>query len=359
MDGNFYRGEIYNMRLDGGWGSEEAAMRPALIISNDRGNENCPTVICAMLTTKFKYGAINVETTATGIRSWVMCNQLRSFDKTRALKYLGALNDEDMAAVEKALCVAMSLNGDYDESEIENLEAEISEKDAEIKEKDAEIEKLKARIAEKEAEISEKDAATVHNDMWKKLYEKALDTLVDVKMMGDLAKRMADTPAASAVKAPEVKVEPVIEAAPVKPEINTCTEADLKKIGCSPVVAHSIVARRPYKSVADLRMVPYLTTVTYHLIKDKVNCEPVVEEKEEPKEEPKKQPAAPKKSGKVNVNTAAWEEIAAIGVGPQTAKEIIRYRKKVGKINSLDELKNATVRWGNGNAKKYGPMLEV
>ena len=363
MDGEFYRGEIYLMRMDYGVGSEEGTTRPAVIVSSDRGNESCPTLMCAFMTSQLKYGAINVETMATGKRSWVMGNQLRSLDKQRALKYLGTLSDDDMAAVDKALCVAMSLGVSADESEIEELEAELDEKDAAIKEKDAEIEKKDERIAELEAKVAELDentAATVHNDMWKKLYDKALDELVNIKMTGDIDRLMKEKSATVAAvpevktavekpqieKAPEVKVAPV-EAEPVKPEINTCTEADLKKIGCSALVAHSIVANRPYKAVDDLRRVPYLVTVTYKLIKDKVVCVPVVEKTTEEKP-----------SGKLNINTATVEDMERIGISPKTAQMIRAYRNKNGKFKSLDELLNVP-RWGNGCALKYGPMLEV
>ena len=360
MDGNFYRGEIYNMRMDGGWGSEEAASRPAVIISNDRGNEKCPTVMCAMLTTQFKYGAINVETLSSGRRSWIMCNQLKTLDKARAIKYLGSLNDEELASLEKGLMIAMSLNGDYDETEIENLEAEISEKDATIKKLEARIEEVEAEISEKDAELEKQIAESIHSDMWEKLYKKALEELVSVKMTGDIDRLMkekasvvsaavvAEVPEVKAPveKAPEVKVAPV-EAEPVKPEINTCTEADLKKIGCSALVAHSIVANRPYKAVDDLRRVPYLVTVTHKLIKDKVVCVPVVEKTTEEKP-----------SGKLNINTATVEDMERIGISPKTAQMIRAYRNKNGKFKSLDELLNVP-RWGNGCALKYGPMLEV
>ena len=196
--------------------------------------------------------------------------------------------------------------------------------------------------------------------MWEKLYKKALEELVSVKMTGDIDRLMkekasvvsaavvAEVPEVKAPveKAPEVKVAPV-EAEPVKPEINTCTEADLKKIGCSALVAHSIVANRPYKAVDDLRRVPYLVTVTHKLIKDKVVCVPVVEKTTEEKP-----------SGKLNINTATVEDMERIGISPKTAQMIRAYRNKNGKFKSLDELLNVP-RWGNGCALKYGPMLEV
>jgi len=50
-----------------------------------------------------------------------------------------------------------------------------------------------------------------------------------------------------------------------------------------------------------------------------------------------------KESPKVNLNTAAQEQLVAVkGIGKKTAEKIIEYRQKHGKFYSLEELKKVS-----------------
>ena len=49
----------------------------------------------------------------------------------------------------------------------------------------------------------------------------------------------------------------------------------------------------------------------------------------------------PVSAEKVNLNTATTEQLESLpGIGPASAKNIIEYRKKVGKFNRIEEIIN-------------------
>lgn len=342
MNGEFKRGEIYWARMDGGWGSEEAAKRPVVIISSDRGNATCPTVMCAFFTSKFKYGVINVETYATGMQNWIMCNQVRSLDKSRLIEYINVLNEKEIAALDNSLRIALDLN--YYEDD-----------DGETEELKANIEKLEARIAELEKEKAETAVENqVKNDMWPKLYEKVLNELVAAKASADFDRLFAAAKPEPVAEPPKAEEEPVVKA---KVEINTCTAEELSKIGCNLRVANNIISHRPYTSVDDLRSVPWVTNVGFQILKAKVTCVPVVEEK--PTFKMKPAPNVEKKPAKANVNTATPAELLEIaGINTTVGAFIRAYRNKNGPFKTLEDLLNVS-RCGKRWLAKYRDKLEV
>ena len=371
MNGEFKRGEVYWARMDNGWGSEQSASRPVVIVSSDQGNATCPTVMGVFMTTKLKFGRISVQTDVTGYRSWIMCNQIRTLDKER-LTYIGCLSYEEMMEVDTALRVAMALEGGESKGEIEKLEARIKELEAQV----AGFEEEKTKIAVEN---------TVKADMWQKLYDKAIDELVNVKITADVDRLMKAVPSEAPkvvekVEAPKVEekvaddvVEKVAEKPieeepkPIKVEINTCSEADLKRVGCNARQIANIISHRPYKSVEGLRNVPWVTNTAYAILKTKVCCIPIVEK---PKFKMKPVPESVKVSResnvvvekapvKVNINTASAEEISAVtGLGAETAKLIVRYRKHNGLFKRVEDVCNVD-RFGPRSWKHYGDKLEV
>ena len=65
------------------------------------------------------------------------------------------------------------------------------------------------------------------------------------------------------------------------------------------------------------------------------------------------------KPKKANINKDSWETICEVtGMSDQTAKEIVKWRKKHGDFIDLDDLLFVP-RFGNGCMSKYGPMLEA
>ena len=107
------RGDIYFADLDPVIGSEQGGIRPVLIIQNDLGNRFSPTVIILPLTSKMGKAPLRTHVPILppqgGILrpSIILCEQVRTLEKTRLTGRLGAISPEKMALVEQALALAV------------------------------------------------------------------------------------------------------------------------------------------------------------------------------------------------------------------------------------------------------------
>ena len=108
------RGDIYFADLDPVIGSEQGGRRPVLIIQNDLGNRFSPTVIALPLTGKMNKAPLRTHVPLIppqgSVRrpSVILCEQVRTLEKSRLLRYLGKLTKEKMALVERALAAAVA-----------------------------------------------------------------------------------------------------------------------------------------------------------------------------------------------------------------------------------------------------------
>lgn len=361
-DGYFERGEIYTVRMDNGLGSEEGAFRPGVIISSAAGNRSSNNVIITYITTKPRTQSHVIETMATGQLSRILTDQIATVDKKRLGRLLGVLTPSEMSDVDSAIEKVLDL-GYVDDG------------------KDTEIAILKAQIAA--AEESKQDellSLKVECEMWKKMYTKALDFVVEQNVAGAIAvvsKKSASEPVVVTEPVAEPKVEPVVESgstvtegsgSPVIVEsglidINHCTETELKKLGFSTPMARLIKSYRPFKDVPDLKRVPGMSKVKYQIIEKKVCCTPVVAKVEEPvSPEPKKYG----KSGivwngvKVNINTVetAKEIFQRTGLNEKACVKILSHRKENGPYERVDDLETLGI-LGGISMRRYAHMLEV
>ena len=109
------RGEIYWVDWGQGTGSEQAGMRPALIIQNDIGNEYGATTIIAPCTTAEKkpYPVIvSVTAKESGLpkHSSIDLGQIRTIAKSRLGDKVGWLSASKMAEVDKAIKYSLGLD---------------------------------------------------------------------------------------------------------------------------------------------------------------------------------------------------------------------------------------------------------
>ena len=92
------RGEVYLVELDPTRGSEIRKTRPCVVVSPDELNHHLRTVIVAPLTTGGHDYPFRVTARFGGKVGRVALDQLRTVDRERLRKRLGALPDGSLAA---------------------------------------------------------------------------------------------------------------------------------------------------------------------------------------------------------------------------------------------------------------------
>ena len=117
------RGELYYANLDPVIGSEQGGVRPVLIIQNNLGNRFSPTVIVLPLTSRMGKAPLPTHVPIMppqgGVRkpSLILCEQVRTLEKSRLTGYLGVLSGEKMQLVERALSLAVGQEETKEEGE--------------------------------------------------------------------------------------------------------------------------------------------------------------------------------------------------------------------------------------------------
>lgn len=253
--------------MDNGAGTEEGVFRPGAIVSSDQGNKTSPNVTVCFMSTQSRAMSIHVETNATGIWSRVLCGHIMTVDKTRLGTYLGKMDDTDMRRVDAALMIALGIDG--------NNTVDSVEKDKRISELNTEAAALREEtqrvLSEMDGMREEVSSLKIEAEMWQRLYEKALDQVVSMKLTGDVARR---TSVEKPVVEPGAVVEPVVIEEPElrqeKVNINTASSKEIaEKTGMSPTVAMAIVGTRKreglYESLEELLLLDRFTE--YHMKK--------------------------------------------------------------------------------------------
>lgn len=104
------RGEIYWTDLEPARGAETQKVRPALVVSNNIGNETSKILMVAPITSKVaRVYPFEVKTIVDDKPAKIMLNQCRAVDKSRLLKKIGEVDAEIMKAVEEAIKVVFSI----------------------------------------------------------------------------------------------------------------------------------------------------------------------------------------------------------------------------------------------------------
>jgi mRNA interferase MazF len=110
------RGEVYLVAFDPATGHEIQKTRPAVVIQNDVSNQYSPITIVAAISSQFRDPPHPREVPIppsgkSGLSqpSAVILNQIRSVDRQRLVKRLGALDAATVVRVDDALRISLGL----------------------------------------------------------------------------------------------------------------------------------------------------------------------------------------------------------------------------------------------------------
>jgi mRNA interferase MazF len=109
------RGEVWLADLSPTKGTEQAGIRPVLIVQTDRANPYSPHTIIVPFTTRIRQkllpSQVFVPAGEGGLKhdSVVLCEQIRVIDKGRLITRLGELSEEKMREVNEALRIILDI----------------------------------------------------------------------------------------------------------------------------------------------------------------------------------------------------------------------------------------------------------
>ena len=181
------RGEMFYISRGGASynGSEQHSDRPAVVVSNDKNNENSNVVEIVYMTTQPKKDLpTHVTMRSTGKISTVLCEQVYSVSTERIGSYIGQCTDKEMEEIDIALMISLQLDGNIKTTKKYNET---------IKEQQQEIEYYRNKIQGMEQERKEKESEKQENtessediirlqterDTYKTMYEQLLNRLVN------------------------------------------------------------------------------------------------------------------------------------------------------------------------------------
>lgn len=193
----FCRGDIWFVKkINPTIGSEQDAGRPAIIVSNNIGNEHSSIVEIVWLTTQDKKPLPTHVDIMCRVPSIALCEQITTVSQDRLGDFVRTCTDDEMAEIDRALMVALGLTlpmktdvtavDRINRQKIDDLTAELECTERKLDEFNAENADLKEKLKNAEKQIPvfpveiEKELlrAETQRDMYKELYEQAIDKLI-------------------------------------------------------------------------------------------------------------------------------------------------------------------------------------
>ncbi len=95
--------QVVLVNLDPTVGREIQKTRPCVIISPDEMNRYLATLVIAPMTTNLKPYPTRVAVLHDGKKGMIAIDQIRTVDKSRVIKTLGALNEEEIKTIKNLI----------------------------------------------------------------------------------------------------------------------------------------------------------------------------------------------------------------------------------------------------------------
>ena len=96
-------GEVWLAQLDPTVGSQIQKTRPCVVVSPDEMNEHLRTVIVAPMTTGSRPAGFRIALTFQGKQGLIVLDQIRTLDRVRLVRRLGALRPTTLALMLQTL----------------------------------------------------------------------------------------------------------------------------------------------------------------------------------------------------------------------------------------------------------------
>jgi mRNA interferase MazF len=112
---SFQRGDVVLCDLNPLGGSEQAGIRPAIIVQMDYANSTSSHTIIAPFTSKIKHALFSshvfVPAGEGGLQqdSVILCEQIKVLDRNRVIKRIGRLDERYIAKLDQALKYILAL----------------------------------------------------------------------------------------------------------------------------------------------------------------------------------------------------------------------------------------------------------
>jgi mRNA interferase MazF len=112
------RGEVFEARLDPTEGSEQAGVRPVVVVSRDAINQASPVVVVVPCTShraprRIYPSQVLLRAPEGGLKvdSVALCEQVRAVAGTRLIERWGMLSPATLRRIERALLITLDLPG--------------------------------------------------------------------------------------------------------------------------------------------------------------------------------------------------------------------------------------------------------
>ena len=175
MNKEFYRGEIFYIHNESKYsGNEQGGYRPAVIVSNDIGNNVAPILEVVYLTTQEKKPLpTHVKICSAKYPSIALCEQIDTVNKDKVGDYIGQCSMAEMKKIDAALAVSIGIGINIKSNDLVKKWAEAANSTAETENKEPEpvVEKVETPDIETRLEIAK---ITAERDVYKRLYKDAM-----------------------------------------------------------------------------------------------------------------------------------------------------------------------------------------